>query len=774
MRVAMLDMGNRKYGDATFCEIEGRTILIDGAHRGDELSSNRMTASVPDQLKTLTGKTAPYHFDLIVVTHCHSDHIGCIPELVANGTVTTKWALLADPRMGFGVPLDQTFPITAATSHERVATALNEEPLPDSASNDEVQALIDAAATLQERYAKVVEDLRDSGTEVIRYGRDPHYLLEREFESIGLKVLGPTVEQILICAHRIECERRRKIDAAAEVSDASDEVALYRALVRRDHTDDDFWEDGSVGSALNNQSIIMKIGRAEKAVLLTGDMQFASPGMGGLQQLMSILRQSIVNAGPYAFVRLSHHGAANGTDAALLDSLPETTCYGISTGAGDAGHPAKAVLGLLQIRSKRIEWARTDRNGRVTLDLCAETPAFDIERGRLSDAKGEVTRAAAPASAAPRRLSVKPKGWSSASSHERRSRLTGLPRLTFATNSVRLRARIGEAADEALDLVRADGHVVIDILNSMEPGDVAQQASGSSGVVLLGGYSVLPAFSVDTLPLRLRDELVGKRHADPDNYIVWSDDPYGDPTGRGIADLPVSRIPDGGDGVGLLRALSAISESESAAFGLRNFQRPFAEEIYGTIAGGSEMLQSQPTKTGQLSSEQINARHVYLLLHGRSDDATRFWGECDGGENGDGLIEALGLSDVPQRTNAIVFAGCCHSALITPTMAINWAEGPISDRTASDSLAIAFVHAGARAFIGTTGQHYSPNWPPYNTAAGPIHRAFWTHVTNGTSPAVALMRAKIDCMLGMSLDGDSMTAVDFKTWRQLTCLGLGW
>src|SRR3546814_1848286 len=58
MHVAMLDMGNRKYGDCTYCEIDGKRILIDGAHKGDEACSTRMPASLPDQLKELTGNDA--------------------------------------------------------------------------------------------------------------------------------------------------------------------------------------------------------------------------------------------------------------------------------------------------------------------------------------------------------------------------------------------------------------------------------------------------------------------------------------------------------------------------------------------------------------------------------------------------------------------------------------------------------------------------------------------------------------------------------------------
>lgn len=42
MHVAMLDMGNRKYGDATYCNIDGVSVLVDGGHRGDEVSSARV------------------------------------------------------------------------------------------------------------------------------------------------------------------------------------------------------------------------------------------------------------------------------------------------------------------------------------------------------------------------------------------------------------------------------------------------------------------------------------------------------------------------------------------------------------------------------------------------------------------------------------------------------------------------------------------------------------------------------------------------------------
>src|SRR3546814_13973250 len=74
--------------------------------------------------------------------------------------------------MGFGVPLEEEFPCRPTTPLERVTAALQEETLPDSATTEEVRALIDTAATLQERYAKLLTDLEDCGTVVVQYGRD--------------------------------------------------------------------------------------------------------------------------------------------------------------------------------------------------------------------------------------------------------------------------------------------------------------------------------------------------------------------------------------------------------------------------------------------------------------------------------------------------------------------------------------------------------------------------------------------------------------------------
>jgi glyoxylase-like metal-dependent hydrolase (beta-lactamase superfamily II) len=99
----------RSVAAALQCEVGGRSILIDG---GKRVSGRRTTGagithpSIPEQLKALLGQpegaATAAHVDLLVLTHCHSDHIGCLPELVTRERLTCDWALMADPDLGFG------------------------------------------------------------------------------------------------------------------------------------------------------------------------------------------------------------------------------------------------------------------------------------------------------------------------------------------------------------------------------------------------------------------------------------------------------------------------------------------------------------------------------------------------------------------------------------------------------------------------------------------------------------------------------------------------
>ena len=90
MEIHLLDVGTREYGDSIIVHNDEKRILIDGAHKGN-------SALLKKQMKAIFNEDGPYHFDLLVVTHLHDDHIGCLPELVKNGEITAAKCLLMDP-----------------------------------------------------------------------------------------------------------------------------------------------------------------------------------------------------------------------------------------------------------------------------------------------------------------------------------------------------------------------------------------------------------------------------------------------------------------------------------------------------------------------------------------------------------------------------------------------------------------------------------------------------------------------------------------------------
>src|SRR4051812_41872769 len=97
--IHLLDVGTEDYGDSLLVVSKGRRVLIDGGHRSD-FQGSPGHPSIPEQLWAVTGEERPT-IDLLVATHTHLDHIGCLPELVTN-TIDVEWALLADPDLGWG------------------------------------------------------------------------------------------------------------------------------------------------------------------------------------------------------------------------------------------------------------------------------------------------------------------------------------------------------------------------------------------------------------------------------------------------------------------------------------------------------------------------------------------------------------------------------------------------------------------------------------------------------------------------------------------------
>jgi len=259
MRIHVLDMGRTKYGDCILITRGGRKILIDGGHPGD-------TDSIRSQLKQILGQDPPFEIDLLIVTHCHSDHIGCLPALVNDGVLDVKAALVADERLGWGRDASDAGPFDSADltdGQQILVAALQEEDHSDLAP-DELQRFLADAATLEDKYRGMLEGL---GERVVRFGRDSRTKvrqIETAFADFGLTILGPTKSHLERCAAAIAQATDAIVDAVLETPTAdvgsANLAATYRQLSGRFESDAAFAADQpGVGAAKNDQSIVLKV-----------------------------------------------------------------------------------------------------------------------------------------------------------------------------------------------------------------------------------------------------------------------------------------------------------------------------------------------------------------------------------------------------------------------------------------------------------------------------------------------------------------------------------
>jgi beta-lactamase superfamily II metal-dependent hydrolase len=803
VRVHFLDVGADEYGDAVLCEVGGKRVLIDGAHPGDQ-RGKKGHRSIPDQLTKLLGDPKPIGIDLLVVTHAHNDHIGCLPSLVADGVIQVEWALVADPELGwgrggFGPDTGPADPRVA-----RLVAGIREEVLSDRASDQAVTRLLSDAATLEDRYIKMLSNLEAANTNVVRYGPDDVQPLLDALVDAGLEILGPSREQLDICAAEIA---RLGSDAVDRVTDLLDvdadepDAALYRRML---HGDVDSLDAADrPGPAINLQSVVTSFTDGGVKMLFAGDMQFADAQVGadGLQEELDALRARIKAEAPFSVVKLSHHGSDNGFDKEVLGELGATSLFGICAGASSSAHPNPKVLQLLDSQRDRLDWWRTDRNGLVSIEFNGQ-PRVKPAKGQKDDPRPNTDELEVSAPAAgvvelkgtgPESVEITirvtvdvarqaraPGGAPRVSDGPIDLRIGGgraLPRLLFVTNHDALAANVGrEVTDAVRAAIRAtDGAVLYDEL----PLDAARtgafaveqlaQVDGAKGVVLVGGPSVVPPQRRDCLQPELRAQLRGPK--DADDFIVWSDAPYGRRSEAPAADLPVSRVPDGASAELLLAALGASDRRRGPERnGVRNVMRPFADPIYAVLPGNEPLLVSKETTFE--TPPALDGDHLYLMLHGAYADATRFWGEDTAND-----AEALNLTNIPEPAARVVFTGCCWGALTADQPALSALPGEVpAAKPAGSSIALAFLQRGATAFIGCTGAHYSPTEEPFGYFGGPLHEAFWQHLLAGRRPAEALFAAKIDYLKGFPHGRVTpyQLAVEYKILNQYTCLGLGW
>ncbi len=352
-----------------------------------------------------------------------------------------------------------------------------------------------------------------------------------------------------------------------------------------------------------------------------------------------------------------------------------------------------------------------------------------------------------------------------------------LPRLLFVTRPDALARSINDPVQAAIVLkaLRAAG-TLLELPPNPANSDAADAAvaavrakltQGSfAGVVLVGGYDVVPSMRVDVLSSSSR---VARKKEDPtDRFTVWNDDAYTN------LELPVSRVPDGHSAALLRASLGADRHAQpTPRFGVRNARRAYADTLYNSLSGSTRMKKCAPRCIG---AREAKGDLVYLLLHGEPSNVREFFGEA---EDKDETFRPVGFSvkSVPSTCGAVVFSGCCWGALTVTSPAGDVNDGDALEiRTEDESVALTFLRKGAIAFIGCTALHFSPEEAPHNYFGQPMHEAFFSEYLAGRPPAQALFEAKKRYAAGIphGRHGARNVAIEQKTLAEFTCLGLGW
>jgi beta-lactamase superfamily II metal-dependent hydrolase len=384
IKVHLLDIGSGKkhqYGDCLLCQFGDVSVLIDGGHRGDE-------DLVLSQLEKLLGQTSPVTVSLVIISHPHDDHIGCLPSLVAKGKLKAEWALVCDPQYRWGEPGDTDNEFAGRDARVRGIVEAMLEHYRGDWDDDALAGFIDNVSNLETSYRTMLRQLAEGGARVVRHGTDAEEEAEliAAFAPVGLDVLGPSVEHLRECHILLQmgqADAVRTFGSALDFDSTTSVAKAYRNLVLG-LTDAVPKNRG----AINLQSLVTLFEYKERRFIFAGDMQFADPQVesqmliGGVEEM----RRRIKNRAPYAFVKVSHHGSFNAFDKTIMADYGKTELYGICCGDAPGSHPNPAVLELLDKNRDSLDWVRTDRNGLVSITFGPGGASIELSRGEKDDA----------------------------------------------------------------------------------------------------------------------------------------------------------------------------------------------------------------------------------------------------------------------------------------------------------------------------------------------------------------------------------------------------
>jgi hypothetical protein len=247
----------------------------------------------------------------------------------------------------------------------------------------------------------------------------------------------------------------------------------------------------------------------------------------------------------------------------------------------------------------------------------------------------------------------------------------------------------------------------------------------------------------------------------------------------------VARIPSSEDPELLLTQLGDISPPDGGAYALINQVRR------GQLAPVVETMDDEvPVETwyappvdgqGFIDGQGQESRYVQILLHGigvTTDSWSadvNYWlprsGDLDG-EWDVGVATQVPIVTIDgAASNGVVNSGACFGAWTLDTVL-----EPVH-KTADNSLALAYLKAGTRSFIGSTHTTYSS----INTTSGPyvgVHGfeiLFWRGVLAGARPIDAFHSAKLRIAAvideAIAVGAPEAAALNLKTLHHVIYLG---
>ena len=777
--VTVLDPGEHPGGSCIVASVAGRTVLVDGGHP-DHLRGR--TPTLLEQLQKLQGNSRP-EVDLLIVTHAHMDRIGTLPELVDRGQLVVDAAIVPDPGLAWGRTSEETPPSSSPTHIDRILAALREEAVPEDPVAAAAQ-LADAV-DLERRFRRLIGAFDRLEIPHARLGIDRPNAAGNVVETAGLRILGPLTDVQVLAA---DLQARTRLAARSLLNRYSSAPAAARLdALRRD------LDATAASDAINQQCAVLVLGDAERSVLLSGDHQAPGPDDN---PVVATSHDAMIAAAGAARPVLEIVGRAS-------PLLPGSVTFGSARSFDVAG----VGVDSLGSYSVRLDGPRTPRR-RPSLSAAIERPAPaaspDGVHDRVVDghsvemtvrvptgltATVTVTVTASGDAAVVERVASDDAAVAPQRPTDVRQPTAGDLRiaelrkpaanLLWVTQPRLLASKIGddEAAGVLASLKMIDQDVLLDLpMATTDPRATAERVAGQirahDGVVLLGDHDVVPSARI-----RCADDTRGIR--DHDDWLVWSDDLYGDTTGDTTPDVPVTRVPDGGDVHFLLKVLHPASSPRPGSLaGIHNRIRTYVRRVARSFDSASEVRESSPHRQADHDPALLSGAVTYLVLHGSDRKSTLLEGE----DEQDGYVAALVIDDVDSADTEVVLSGCCWGGLVLDGRATS--PGRIRPRRASDSIPLRFLAAGARAFIGPTGSHYSPGKtnPDAELVGSAFHPMVLDRLAAGEGPATALHAAKLEFLrtiperIGRRSETNTKNVelAEMKTWRQYTCLGLGW